>query len=111
MTTITKTNSTNKEFKLFIEGLDYSYPIAKSLPLVNWVLSNISEDPGHFQSTTTLYKAYCEDTPQYQVVTETAFVHQIKQVMSALKLNPAKSRFNKVRGYIGITLKECRPNN
>ena len=73
--------------------------------LVNWVKSNISEDPGHFQSTTTLYKAYCEETPQDQVVTETAFVQQIENIMSALMLNPAKRRFNKVRGYVGVILK------
>lgn len=106
MTTITKTDCNTKELHLSIEALDYNYPIAKSLRLVNWVKSNISEDPGHFQSTTTLYKAYCEKTPQDQVVTETAFVQQIENIMSALMLNPAKRRFNKVRGYIGVPLKE-----
>lgn len=77
---------------------------------MNWVESNFSEDPGHFQSTTTLYKAYCEEIPQDQIVTETAFVQQIENIMSALKLNPGKSRFNKVRGYVGTTLFSRRKN-
>ncbi len=107
ITTITKTNCNTKKLHLSIEDLDYNYPIAKSLRLVNWVLSNISEYPGHFQIPTTLYKAYCEEIPQDQVVTETAFVQQIENIMSALKLNPAKSRFNKVRGYVGVKSKEA----
>ncbi len=77
---ITKTNCNTEQLNSFIEDLDYNYPIAKSLRLVNWVFSNISEYPGHFQIPTTLYKAYCEETPQDQVVTETAFVQQIDYV-------------------------------
>ena len=93
-----------KELELSVEGLDYNYRISKSLRLVNWVTLNIFEYLGHFKIPTTLYKAYCEQTPQDQTVTETTFVQQIEEVMSALKLNPAKRRLNKVRGYVGVTL-------
>lgn len=79
-------------------------PLSKTLYLAQWVSNSIKSNVGNYVNTKDLYQNYKDHTLRGAHLPQKAFSKQLESAMNSFNIKPARSRFKKRRGYLGI---EC----